>query len=76
MLTVIKMKKMFDKTLPKKCEYCVFASPIGDDRDMVCKKRGIVLRDDLCRKYKYDPLKREPKKQLISNNYSPEDFML
>ncbi len=69
------MKKMFDKTLPKKCEYCLFASPLGEG-DLLCKKRGIVRLDDLCRKYKYDPLKREPKKQLISDNYSPEDFII
>lgn len=70
------MKKMFSNEIPKKCEYCINASPIGRDKEMVCLKRGIVNADDLCRKYKYDPLKREPKKQLISDNYSPEDFKL
>ncbi len=70
------MKKMFNKDIQKKCEYCIHASPLGKNSEMVCLKRGIVNSDDLCRKYKYDPLKREPKKQLISDNYSPEDFVL
>ncbi len=69
-------KKLFDKNLQKKCEYCLNAQPIGNDGEMVCKKKGIVNSDDFCRGYKYDPLKREPKRQLISDNYSPDDFKL
>ncbi len=68
--------RMFDKTVIKKCEYCLSATPIGNDGEMICLKRGIVNSDDLCRKYKYDPLKREPKKQKIADNYSAEDFKL
>lgn len=70
------MKKMFNKDLPKKCEYCLNATPLGSNNEMVCKIRGIVNSDDLCRRYKYDPLKREPKKQIISSDYSPEDFII
>lgn len=69
-------KKLFDKTLPKKCEYCAHSFPLGDEGEMVCRKKGMVNIDDYCRKYKYDPLKREPRRQLISDNYSPEDFAL
>jgi len=69
-------KKMFDKTLPKKCEYCLLSSPLGDNGEMICEKRGIVNSDDYCRSYKYDPLKREPMRKKISDNYSPEDFIL
>ena len=76
MQLVIRMKKMFDKNVIKKCEYCLFGTAIGDDGEIICKKRGVVYKDDLCRKYKYDPLKREPKKQTLSDNYSPEDFKL
>ena len=74
---VIEMtKKLFDKTLPKKCEYCLLAQPIGNDGEMVCKKRGIVDASDYCRSYKYDPLKRVPSRPIISDQYSPEDFKL
>lgn len=69
-------KNLFDKNLPKKCEYCRHSYPLGDDGDMVCEKRGMVRFDDFCRKYKYDPLKREPRRQKISDNYSAEDFVL
>ncbi len=70
------MKRMFNKDLPKKCEYCLNAIPLGSDNEMICKKRGIVYSDDLCKKYKYDPLKRTPKKPKLANNYSPDDFII
>ena len=70
------MKKMFDKTIIKKCGHCLFGTDLGDDGEIICKKRGIVNKNDLCRKYKYDPLKREPQKQIISDNYSPDDFKI
>lgn len=73
---IIMTKKMFDKNLPKKCEYCLNAEPIGNDGEMVCKKRGIVESNDYCRSYKYDPLKRTPQRPIESDQYSPEDFKL
>jgi len=77
MNAVIKMsKKMYNKNLPKKCEYCLRATPLGNGKEMICEKRGIVNTNDFCRSYKYDPLKREPLRQKISDNYSPEDFIL
>ena len=69
------MKKMFDKTIIKKCEHCLFGNDLGDG-EIICIKRGIVNKNGLCRKYKYDPLKREPQKQLFSDNYSPDDFKI
>ena len=67
---------MFDKTLQKKCEYCLFGTPLGNDGEIICKYKGIVNSDDLCRKYKYDPLKRMPRQPKISENYTPDDFKL
>ena len=69
-------KKLFNKNLPKRCEYCLNSFPLSSDSELICRKRGIVNIDDCCRSYKYDPLKREPKRQTISDNYSPEDFVL
>lgn len=69
-------KKFFDKTLPRRCEYCLNANPIGNDGEMVCHKHGITRADDCCHSYKYDPLKREPMRKKLADNYSPEDFAL
>ncbi|MGI6279322.1 MAG: hypothetical protein ACOYJS_02020 [Acutalibacteraceae bacterium] len=69
-------RKFFDKTLPPRCEYCQKSSPIGNDGEMVCRKHGITRADDYCKSYKYDPLKRIPRRKRLSDNYSADDFSL
>lgn len=68
--------KHFNKKLEHHCEYCVHGVVLDYSKEILCKKKGITDATDSCRKYKYDPLKREPKKLKISNNYNPEDFLL
>lgn len=69
-------KKVFNKKLPHHCEYCMHGTASSFSNEVLCKKRGITNADDSCRHYKYDPLKREPKKIKISGNYNAEDFLL
>ena len=45
-------------------------------KEIFCKKKGVVEPQFSCRSYKYDVLKREPKSEIISTDYSPEDFKL
>ena len=69
-------KKLFDKTLPKKCAYCLHSNPLGNAGEMVCRKKGIIDENDYCKGYKYDPLKREPLRQLVSTDFTPDDIKL
>lgn len=69
-------KSVFNKKLPRSCEYCVYGSQLEFDNEILCKKRGVTELRDSCRQYKYDPLKRTPKMPQISENYKPEDFEL
>ena len=68
--------KVFNKKLPRYCEYCIHANCSQFSDEVLCLKKGITNRKDSCRHYKYDPLKREPQGSKISNNYKPEDFLL
>lgn len=68
--------KHFNKELPHCCEYCVHGNNSEFSGEVICIKRGVTDAKDCCRKYKYDPLKREPARQKISDNYRPEDFSL
>ena len=68
------MSKAFDKTIMKKCEYCAFGESLGES--MLCKKHGITEKTDVCRKYKYDPLKRQPLRKNVSGDFSEKDFEL
>lgn len=53
--------------IEKFCAYCEYASPAPTDRDgneyVICSKKGLVRDGAACRKFSYDPLKREPTKR-------------
>lgn len=66
----------FNKELPHSCEYCVYGKKSIFSDEILCVRRGVTALRDSCRGYKYDPLKRVPKRVKISDNYSPEDFEL
>ncbi len=69
-------EKAFNKKLAPSCSYCVFGMRSSYSKEILCKKRGVTELRDSCRHYKYDPLKREPEKAKLADNYSPEDFEL
>ncbi|MBR7131895.1 MAG: hypothetical protein IKD04_00010 [Clostridia bacterium] len=69
-------EKVFNKKLEHRCEYCIHGNRSGFSDEIICRKRGVTDRQDACRSYKYDPLKREPKGTRISDNYNPEDFVI
>ncbi len=54
--------------IERKCAFCEFATVIAlsteEHPDMICEKHGIVPRDHVCRSFRYDLLKREPKKTV------------
>ncbi len=68
-------KKAFNKKLSHACKYCI-NSKSYTDTNILCKHKGVVSVNDSCRKYKYDPLKREPQKMPDSENWSSKDFEL
>ena len=65
----------FSKELSHACKYCINARSYNNT-EMLCKHRGVVLLNDCCKKYKYDPLKREPQRILQNENWTAEDFEL
>lgn len=69
-------EKAFNKKLPRSCAYCVHGNCSAYNKEILCRKRGITEHLDSCRHYKYDPLKREPNKAKIADNYSADDFKL
>ncbi|SHH92416.1 hypothetical protein SAMN02745823_01455 [Sporobacter termitidis DSM 10068] len=72
---------LFARHIPPSCAYCRFGNPIGDG-EVACTKRGISSLGSSCRKFSYDPLKREPERpqfldrQKISEELSEDDFEL
>lgn len=59
------------------CFTCEFAKPNSISDDVMCKYRGIVSGNGICKKYKKNLLAvRPPKKRSVAGDFSPEDFSL
>ena len=74
---VFKLKsKLFKKDIPRQCRHCMFSREFDSKIEVICAKRGIVNKNDCCRKYRYDVTKRVPQKIILAGEYSQDDFIL
>ena len=68
------MKTLFFKNkIEPSCSYCKFGK-VDSNEKVYCHKKGIKNIDESCKSFKYDPLKRVPKKIVLSSEYSKKDF--
>ncbi|MBE6827660.1 MAG: hypothetical protein E7514_03475 [Ruminococcaceae bacterium] len=72
------MKKSLFNTedISPACEYCQYGRPAPDGKTVLCPKKGVVKNDFHCRKYKYDIMKRVPKRAPKMQEFSEDDFKL
>ncbi len=54
------MNKRDNKELESICRYCEYARLLLDENQMLCEKKGVVDAGYHCRRFCYDPLKRDP----------------
>jgi len=66
--------KWFGKNIDPKCEYCALGQLSFDQEKVLCSKRGVVDPWYRCRRFSYDPLKRQPAAAPAIPIYSKEDF--
>ena len=67
---------LFSKDIEPACAWCEHALPSQDGLALLCEKCGIVSPSFCCKKYVYDPLKREPKPPVPLGTFAPEEFAL
>ena len=67
--------KLLSPPAQKECRHCA-GGRIAADGTVLCRARGVMPPGGSCRKYVYDPLKREPAKAPELPKYSPEDFKI
>lgn len=73
MLKIFHKKKLFGNNIPPSCEYCRFsAKNTGGNLSCVYG----TAADDTCKRYEYDPLKREPKSAPTLPTFTADDFRL
>lgn len=70
---LLKQKKLFGENVPPRCEYCRFSEKNIDGR-AVCQYSAAA--NEACKKYEYDPLKREPRSAPVLPRFSADDFKL
>ncbi|MBQ7638033.1 MAG: hypothetical protein IJS90_03935 [Clostridia bacterium] len=69
-------KKLIGNNIDPKCAYCVFGEITADGKNVLCPKKGVMQPDGSCKKFSYDPLKREPERPARLPEFSSEDFSL
>lgn len=69
-------KALFGAAVEPRCEYCRHNS--GKQGDAPFCTLRLELDGGKCKRYQYDPLRREPRTAppLRENNFSEEDFKL
>ena len=68
---------LFRKDIEPRCAYCTKGCRINE-KEVLCKKKGIVSLESHCHAFRYDPLLREPPApvKLNTSKLSEEDFKL
>ncbi len=66
-------KNLFGNSVTPLCEYCRYAAKNPEGK-IFCLNGNPV--DNVCKKYIYDPLKREPKSTPNLPKYRAEDFKI
>ncbi|MBO7253094.1 MAG: hypothetical protein J6V25_10775 [Oscillospiraceae bacterium] len=68
---------LFRKKIERACGYCQHGTCL-EEQMILCTKKGMKRPEDSCRKFKYDPCKRLPRKAkaLDFSKYEGVDFSL
>ncbi|MBR1810845.1 MAG: hypothetical protein IJ766_04225 [Clostridia bacterium] len=69
-------QNFFSKEITPRCEHCAKGRLAATGTEVLCRNMGVVAKDYACKKFVYDPLKREPKKLKALEEFSVEDFAL
>ena len=71
------MKKLFGKKdIVASCSYCTHGRISPNKESVLCKKSGFVDIDYSCRRFKYDPLKRQPQRPRTISIFDEVDYSL
>lgn len=69
-------KGLFSKGREARCAWCVHGREASDAELRLCPFKGVVDACFRCRRFRYDPLKREPKPAPTLPDFDAKDFSL
>ena len=67
-------KKLFGNSVPPRCEYCLHSEKSNGGNPVCPYSMGMT--GDTCKRYVYDPLKREPQSLPTLPKFTADDFKL
>ena len=67
--------KLTNVKITPQCMYCARGVSAADNT-VLCPKKGVMQPFSSCRKFKYDPLKRQPDFKSEKMDFDPDDFVL
>ena len=70
------MAKKQKHEIEKMCVYCELAQALNNSEKMLCSVKGVVSSDFCCKKFIYDPLKRDPKPAAKLPGLDPDTLIL
>lgn len=68
--------RLFPQKAYRACRHCIHGKQTSDGEKVLCPRKGIVEPAYSCRKYRYDPLKRVPRRLPALPSFTKEDFRL
>ncbi len=69
------IKQLFGKNISPSCDYCRYSFQ-KDSGIVICSSGNSAGIHGACRKYEYDPLKREPRTLPPMPQFTADDFKL
>lgn len=67
-------KKLFGNNIPPRCEYCRYS--VKNNSGKLSCPYGAGTLEDTCKRYEYDPLRREPQSLPTLPKFTADDFKL
>ncbi len=62
--------------MPRVCAFCDKSVLLKDRNTVLCSRLGVVACDHVCRRFRYDPLKRVPNVPPPVVGLSPDDLLV
>lgn len=69
-------KQKSKREMDKMCARCEQAQTLNNSDKMLCSVKGVVAGDFCCKKFIYDPLKRNPSPPVRLPKVDPKDLVL
>ncbi len=69
-------KKLFGNHIEPSCETCALGMVSSDGETVLCRHAGAPSKHHHCKRFRYDPLKRTPRRQPPPASFTAADFSL